>query len=149
MSILYSDAIDELFGIVEAVFVSAPITALFGTIDVRWQGVGIASQPDRTKVWARVSTQMVTDMQIALAQNANKNLYEATGLLYVQLFCPRNVATSMENGRTLALAMRNAFRKQSPSGEIWFRNQVITELPETTDFYPITVKTEYRYKTIQ
>jgi hypothetical protein len=149
MSLLYSDALDELFGMVEAVFVDPTIMALVGTLDVRWQGVGTSAVPDRSKMWARVSTQTVTDNQVSLAANANKNLYEATGLLYVQLFCPRNLAASMENGRAVALAMRDAFRKQSPSGQIWFRNQKILELAETVDFYPINVVVQYSYKTIQ
>jgi hypothetical protein len=150
MSVNYSDALDELFGMVKAIFDQAKWSDLFGyTIDVRWPGVALATKPDMTKLWARVSFQIVSEPQASLSNAAGNKMYETTGLLYVQLFCPRNQPDSMDNGRELAVDMRNRFRHDSPSQEIWFRNQTVRELPETEENYPINVVVTFSYKTLQ
>lgn len=150
MSISYQEAKDEVFGRANVVLTNGDTNALLGYLpDVRWQGVPKANKPDEDKLWARVSSQIVTDAQAALA-NANGNrLYEAGGLLYVQLFCPKGNADMPTDGVILAEALQAAYREQSDSSEIWYRNQRILELPETADNYPINVVVEFRYKTLQ
>lgn len=150
MSLNYDDALDELFGMVKAVFDDPKWSLLLGyDIDVRWPGVAIETKPAMDELWARVSMQIITEEQASLANVAGNKMYETTGLLYVQLFCPRNQPASMDNGRQLAVDMRNAFRHDSPSQELWFRNQTVRELPETTENYPINVVVTFSYKTLQ
>lgn len=150
MPTTYIAAKDELFGIVKAVFDDAKWVALLGyVIDVRWPEVARASKPDFTKQWARVSAQSVSDGQATLSNVQNTKVFEAVGLLYVQLFCPRNMPASQENGLLIASDLQAAFRKQSPTGELWFRNQKISELPPTEDSYPINVQTDFQYRTLQ
>lgn len=149
MTITYQDAKDEVFGIVKSV-INAKQTSVFGyTVDVRYPGAPKASQPDTTKLWARVSSQIVTDAQTALGNNGGIKLYEAVALLYVQLFAPRNVGASSDNCTILAEFIRSEFRKASPSGNVWFLNQQIRELPETDTSYPVNVVVEFRYHTEQ
>lgn len=145
----YQDAKDELFGIVRSVLISTAITTLFGyEIDTRYSGVP-GEKPDQSRLWARVSAQLVTDGQTALANNNGVKLYEAVGLLYVQLFAPRNIPGGEDKAEQLAEAIRSEFRKASPSGLIWFRNQKIVDLPETLESYPKNVVTTFSYKTSQ
>ena len=145
----YIDATDEMFGIINAVLTDAKWhTALGYDIDTRWPGDAVAAKPSMVQLWARVSKQVVKDAQDSLANAEGERNYETVGLLYVQLFCPRNQPATLDNGRLVAIDLQKAFRKQSPSGEIWFLNQAIRELAETEENYPIQVVTEYRYNTL-
>lgn len=148
MTTTYHDAIDEMFASAKAVF-DGTAAALLGYVpDVRWPGAPLATVPDYTKLWARVSLQIVTDEQASLANNNDKRFFWATGLLFIQLFCPRNVGGSIDKGRLIAEQIQNKFRHQSTSGEIWYRNAKVVELPETEDSYPINVIVQFKYKTI-
>lgn len=148
MATTYHAAIDEMFATADGVLIGYAATLLGYALDVRWPGVPVSSKPDKTRLWARVSAQIVTDAQVSLA-NANRiSLFQATGLLNVQLFCPRNVGASIDNGRLIGEAIQNAFRTLSTSGEIWYTNQKVVELPEAGESYPITVSVRYTYKTL-
>jgi hypothetical protein len=149
MPITYNNARDEMFGIIKAAW-SGSTDVVGYEPDIRWQGAPQGSAPDMDKYWARVSIQIVTDKQETLASDSlGKRLYKATGLIYFQLFCPRNVANPTINGITLAELIRGAFRKASPSGSIFFYNQAIRELPPTDENYPINVVATFEYDTIQ
>lgn len=148
MPTTFQSAIDELFTIVKAIFDDSTWTAAFGYQPVLYYpGDPQAQKPDMTRLWARVSCKIVTDEQYSLANTNGEQLYEAVGLLFVQLFCPRNQPGSIDNGRRLGVALQRAFYPQSPSGEIWFRRAAVRELDETPDNYPINVVVEYRYRT--
>lgn len=152
MSITYDQALDEIYGIAKAVFDDSQWPTLFGyTLDIRYQGVPKASKPDMQKLWVRVSSQIVGDGQASLTNVQGARMYEAHGLLFIQLFCPRNVGGSLDKGMKLAMALQNAFRKPSPSNEIWFEGtpgQVIRVLPETEESYPVNVVVAFRYQTL-
>lgn len=141
-------AIDEMFETVKTVFDSVAAPLLGYDPDVRWPGVPVAAKPDRSKFWSRVSSQLVTDEQSALANASQLRLFEATGMLYVQLFCPRNIGGSIDSGRSIAIALQTALRKASPDNEVWYRKAKSVELPEDDASYPILVSVQYTYKTI-
>jgi hypothetical protein len=148
MSIIYGDAVDEIFGTVKAVNDTIAAGILGYTPELRWQSVPLGMQPAKDKFWLRASMMLVTEDQIALSAVNELRLFESIGILYVQLFCPRDIASSIENGRLLAVAIRDAFRQQSNSGEIWYKNQKVVELPETVESYPINVVVKFQYKTL-
>lgn len=146
----YQAAIDEMFGIVKATLVDdTGIQTLLGyTMDVRWPMDALPNKPDITRLWAKVSKQTVTDKQACLTNVNGVRVFETRGLLYVQLFCPRDQPAALTQGNVAASNMQAAFRKQSPSGEIWFYDQAIRELPETPENYPINVVTSFYYRTL-
>lgn len=148
MSIDAQDAVDEMFSTVKQVNDGSSV-AIFGYVpEIRWPGQALATKPDMTKHWMRASQQLVTDEQIAFASVDETRLFEAIGLLYVQLFCPRNAAATVENGLLLANIIADAFRQQSISGEIIYRKAKVVQLPETSESYPINVVVQFEYKTI-
>lgn len=142
------DAIDELFGSVKQVF-DASTSFISYIPDLRWPGNPIGGKPDDSKVWGRASQQHVVDQQASLSSASGKTLYEATGLLYVQIFTPRNRPESPELGRKLAVALQTKFRAQSDSGELWYRNGRILDLPEVAKNYRINFVVEFKYKTLK
>lgn len=148
MAVTYQIAQDEVFGIVKAV-IDANQASLFGyTIDVRYPGVPKDTKPDMSMLWARASSQIVSDGQSALSNVGGVKRYDAIALLYVQLFSPRNVPEKQKS-LTLAELLRSEFRKASPSGNLSFFNQKIVELPEEATNYPTNVVVEFRYQTVQ
>lgn len=148
MSITYQATIDELFTSVKAVFDAS--TPIIGYVpEVRWPGTPKGPKPDRTKYWARVSQQLVTEGQASLANVNSKKIFESIGLLYIQLFCPRNIAGSLQKGQNLAVALRDAFCQQSTSFDLWYRNAKVVELPETADNYPINIVVEFHFKELK
>jgi hypothetical protein len=148
MPTTYNAAIDEMFGNANSVFVGTAASLLGYTPDVRWPGAPKANPPDKTKLWARVSFQVVTDDIAALANANGVCLYQTIGICFVQLFCPRNVGQSIDNGRLIAIALQAAFRTPvSSSGELWYSKSKIFELPEAEESYPITVSTRVQFKT--
>lgn len=147
MSINYSAVIDEMFTTVKSIVDGS--SDLIGYVpEVRWQGVPKSTKPPVDKFWLRASKMIVTEQQASLSSVDDTRMWEAIGLMYVQCFCPRNLASSIDNGRLFAERMRNAFRQQSLSGEIWYRNQKVVELPETAESYPINVVIEFHFKTL-
>lgn len=147
MSINYPAVIDEMFTTVKAIADGS--SDLIGYVpEVRWQGVPKSTKPPVDKFWLRASKMIVTEQQASLSSVDDTRMWEAIGLMYVQCFCPRNLASSIDNGRLFAERMRNAFRQQSLSGEIWYRNQKVVELPETAESYPINVVIEFHFKTL-
>lgn len=148
MPITQQDAIDEIFGSVKQVFDAS--TSFIGYIpELRWPGNPVGNKPDDSKIWGRASQQIVTDDQASLSSANGKTLYEAVGLLYVQIFTPRNKPESPALGLQLALKLRDKFQAQSNSAEVWFRKAIARELPEVAKNYRINFVVEFRYKTLK
>lgn len=148
MPTTYHAVIDEMFAQIKGVFDGFATTLLTYAPDVRWPGAAGPVKPIPDRLWVRVSMQIVTDSQASLSNVNDKRFFWTNGLVFVQLFCPRNMGASLDNGRLIAEALQNVLRKSSTSGEIWYRNAKIVELPETVDNYPITVSAQLMYKTI-
>lgn len=148
MTTNYVQAIDEIFSLANAAFV-ANAAAIVGYLpDIRWPGVAEAGTPDASKFWARVSQQTVLEEQTTLSGEDGKKRYTASGLVFVQLFCPFSDVAAMEKGRALAVMARNAFRGKTTSGKVWFRNARINELAPADGAYRFNVVTEYEYDEI-
>jgi len=147
MSMTYIEAVDELFGMLLDVVHTESAAIIGYEPEIRWPGEAAGIKPPKERYWSRASEQIVTDGQVSLANAQGIKVYEATGLCYLQIFCPRNLDGSLDKGRLFAQAVRNKFRRGSPSGEIWFRNQRIVKQPETAEAYPLNVVIEFSFKT--
>lgn len=123
--------------------------AVFGYIpEIEWEGKESASKVDRSKVWARFSTQNVFEEQATLSACVDEPFvrrYEGSGLIFVQLFLPKTVANALMKGRTLAKVARNAYRGKKSDGGITFHNVRINNIPPEELFYRINVVAEYDY----
>lgn len=148
MTTNYVEAIDEMFALANNAF-AANSSAVVGYVpDIRWPGVQEVGTPDASKFWARVSQQTVIEEQTTLADESGKRRYTASGLIFVQLFCPKADVAAMDKGRKLAVIARNAFRGKTTSGKVWFRNARINELEPEESAYRFNVVAEYEYDEI-
>jgi hypothetical protein len=146
----YSGARDEVFGIVTTLWASPALASVFGYVpELRYDGAEEAGTPDKSKTWARVSAQIVKDGQASLSGGDGTKKYRGIGLAYVQVFGSRIETNSKVNAIALAGLIQAQFRKPSPSGDLWFRDQKIVELPVTDSSYPVNVVVTFEYESIQ
>ncbi|WZB35692.1 tail terminator [Enterobacteria phage FtMidnight] len=144
----YDKASDEI----NALFFAAwkdKAPAIVGYVpEVRWFGVEDSDLPDGSKFWARVSKQTVMEEQTSLSTcvgEPGKRRYTASGLVFVQLFCPKSVDKACELGERLAVVARNAFRGKTTPGKIWFRNVRINEIPPESLYFRFNIVAEFEY----
>jgi hypothetical protein len=144
MPIAYDDAISEIYGMVNLA-VPDMQTILGYFPDVRWPG---APKPARTRmdrVWLRVSTQTVRDAQASLSDIGGIRRYHCVGLLFVEFYGSRVEVDS--DGKVIKCCrfMRSNFRRESPSGSIWFRDQKIVPLPFSDENHPYNVVATFEF----
>lgn len=148
MTTTRSEARNEINGLFLAAW-NAGAGALAGYVpEIEWQGRQPRNTPDGSKFWARVSMQTVFEEQTTLSTCEGKpgqKRYTASGLVFVQLFCPKSNTQAFEIGGKLAEVARNAFRGKSTPGKVWFRNARINELDPEELYYRFNVVTEFEY----
>ena len=149
MTTTYSNAIDEINAVFWQDWNSAKTSSVAGYVpEIRWQYVEEPSSPDGSKFWGRVSTQTVFEEQSTLSDEAGlpgQKRYTSSGMVFVQIFCPKSLAQAGEIGRKLAEVARNSFRGKSTPGKVWFRNARINELSPEDLFYRFNVVAEFEY----
>jgi hypothetical protein len=145
MSIEYIDAQDELFGMTKQAFDIA-ITGVDPAPSLFFPG-DLISPPPVNEIYATCSFVVVTDGQSGIGAPGGVSLYEAVGLLTVQIYAPKQSASSFRTAQEMADAIRNVFRGHSTSGEIWFRNPRVTPVGGNTTMNQVNVVVTCTYKT--
>lgn len=144
----YVSAVDQMFALFNVAFLASAPAVVGYVPDIRWQGINEGTKPDAAKYWCRVSQQTVIEEQTTLAGSDGKKRYTASGLVFVQLFCPIADVEASPKGRLLAVIARNAFRGKTTSGKVWFRNVRINELSNEESAVRFNVVAEYEYDEI-
>lgn len=105
--------------------------------------------------WGRLSIQSVLASQAAFAaydptedDGPKRKKYEESGLVFVQLFGPRQDVEAAEQQDQFAQIARAAFRGISLPGKIWFRNARINDLDDEDEMLRLNVVVEYEYNEI-
>lgn len=144
----FDDVNDEINSLFFSAW-NAGSAAIVGYVpEMRWQGVQYRDLPDGSKFWGRLSKQTVFEEQASLSNCEGlpgKKKYTASGLVFLQLFCPKSNTQAFELGQQLAKLGRNAFRGKTTPGKIWFRNVRINELDPEELYERFNVVTEFEY----
>lgn len=147
----YPDAIDELYAKFVAAW-NAQSAAVVGYVpQIFFQGVQPETPPDSSKYWCRVSHDIVIESQTSLSTcegAPGQRRYTAQGLLFVQLFGPKEDAQAFEFLQKLAIIGRNAYRGKTTPGHIWFRNVRVKPLPDEELYKRFNVIAEFEYDEI-
>lgn len=145
MSTTYEEAVDEIFTLINTAWL-ANTAAIVGYVpEMRWPGVEEPDKPDYSKHFARSSQQTVTEEQSTLKDGEGSQRYTASGLVFIQIFCPKSEGKTMANGRKLAIVGRDSLRGKKTTGGVWFRKVRIRELEPETKWYRFNVIAEYEY----
>ncbi|URA06801.1 minor tail protein [Xanthomonas phage Langgrundblatt2] len=142
-------AVKEMEALFNAAW-QANAAPFFGYVPaIEWFGKETKDKVDRTKVWARFSTQNVFEEQATLSACVDEPFvrrWNGSGLIFVQLFLPKTVANAVIQGRKLAKVARNAYRGKKTDGGVTFYNVRINDnIPPEEMFYRINVVAEYDY----
>lgn len=151
MSVTDLQARDEINTMLDAAWVAGGATAVGeAVIDLRWKGRKIKDEPQG--FWAHVSHNIVTQRQVSMADErtfgANQKRYETAGFTTVQVFAPMDRRNGSEKGFKLASMLRDAFRAAGRSGNVWFENMRINDLPDDGTSHRWNVISEFKYDTI-
>jgi len=148
MPIEYDAAISEMAKLFKAAWL-VNSGAVFGYVPaVEWYGIEDKEKIDRSKVWVAFTTQSVIEEQGSLStcvDQADTRMYDAAGLVIIQLFLPKSVDNAVFLGRQLAKVARNAFRGKKTDGGIVFYNVRINNVDPEDQFYRFNVVAEYEY----
>jgi hypothetical protein len=139
----YVAAEDEIFGVANVAWLAAApgLTIVFpGVLKV---------EPPIDQIYAECSFVVVKESQASLAKVNGLSIYEATGLLAVQVYAPKADPSSMRTAKLIASAVRDAFRKPSPSGEIWFRDQKVSPVNGNTTKNQVNVVVTCTYRMLK
>jgi len=123
MSIAYIAAQDEIFGIANAAWIAAAEAQTLGYTPLIFFPDDEQPEPPVDQIYSEVNYANVKSPQASLGSSNGQSIYEDTALLTLKVYCPKSDKTAYRSATIIADAVRNAFRKQSPSGEVWFRNQ--------------------------
>lgn len=119
--------------------------------EIRWADNELAPLPDGSKIWCRHSVQSVFEEQtnVSVCDPAlGKRRYTNTGLVFVQIFIPKTLANGDSLANQLAVLARNCYRGKVATGEVWFRNARINNIPPEDLYYRRNAVSEYEFDEI-
>lgn len=149
MTITRDAAIDEMFGYVNSILTGSVATLLTYQPDTRWQNVQKPDPPDNDKYWFRTSQQTVISQQSTLSNDVQGGRrFTTNGLLFIQVFAPMSDPESPNTGGKIAAMLRDAFRAQNISANIWYRNAQVKELNPADSSFRFNVVTAFEYDEI-
>lgn len=143
----YAAAVDAMYAMVQADWIAnAPgIVGIQTVPEIRWQGAEKPQAPPAGAYWLRVTEQMVTESQTALAGGYGAKLYTSQGLIFAQVFAPANDPPAYTRGRALAAMCRNTLRKREPRDLVWFRNAKIAPIGLSGAWYQFNVSATFQF----
>jgi len=144
----FKQATDEMKALFLAAWNAETAAIVTYVPEIRWQGVEKKALPDGSKYWVRFSKQTVTEEQSTLSNCEGlpgQKVYTASGLIFIQLFCPKSEENAQDLGGKLAAVARNAFRGKTTPGKVWFRNVRINELSPEDLYVRFNVVAEFEY----
>uniref|UniRef100_A0AAU6W084 Tail terminator protein n=1 Tax=Pseudomonas phage Pavpe01 TaxID=3138545 RepID=A0AAU6W084_9VIRU len=154
MTTTYTDALDEMFGKIKAA-IDGPVNTVLGyKAETRWPFVAEPTKPDNSKIWLRVSTQIVDEQQSTLSTCEGlpgQKRYESAGLLFIELYLPKAKGDSGVKGRKVAVILRDLFRNAAsgPTGITYYRARINDGIAPEELFYRLNVVTEFEYDEIK
>lgn len=146
MTLTYPQATDEIKSFFWSDWNSVKTSSIVGYVPkVFWQGITEPDPPDSDAFWARFSIQTVFEEQSGLSGGDLSRRYTTSGLIFIQIFCPKSESRGFEFGQQLASVGRASFRGRSTPGGVWFRNVRINELNPEQLCYRFNVVSEFEF----
>jgi hypothetical protein len=144
----YTSATAEVFAILSAAIAAQTIVADYMPV-LRTPGdvETLATKRDVTEIYIKSAYQTVTDSQSSFRNGNLKRKYTATGMLGVQILCPKNDPSAYGYGKLLAGLVQNAFRQPPSGGSVWYSNQRIIEVGAVQNDNQINVFVTCSYET--
>lgn len=144
----FPSAEDEMFALIAEYAKNGSPVHLGTQLVVRWPGKE-EGKPPLDAHWARVSTQTVFSRKVGFVADGiggrNRNKFEVSGLLFIQLFAPRKPG-AYEDSKHMGDDLVSILRKYRSEESLKFVNVRATALDPETNFYRINVVSETEYE---
>ena len=145
----YVDATDEIYDLFLKGF-EKPAENLLGYVpEIYWRNKERADKPASDKFWCRVTvyTELEEQANISVANaGAYAKRWTTSGIVMIQLFCPRAVKNSDKLGQQLSNIIKLCYRGKTTDGGIWFRNARINDGLEPEElFYRFNIVADFEY----
>lgn len=127
-------AIDQMLAAIKTVAGAHSVTML-------WPDVPGDPPTDATAVWARANVLHADGGQGSLTGGLGTAMYDATGVLWIQLFTP--VGDGKVKGYAVGYAFLTALRQFS--GSVWLRRQRLEEAGQDGAFNKFDIKADFEY----
>jgi hypothetical protein len=114
---------------------------------LRTPGDRVVEDRNVALVMGKAAYQTITDTQSSFRNGNETRKYTATGMLGVQILCPKNVAKAYVYGRLLARLVQKAFRNPPSGGSVWYRDQRIIEVGSVQNDNQINIFVTASYET--
>jgi hypothetical protein len=110
-----------------------------------FEGVEQADPPK--DYFVRFSMQPVLEKQ-ATFMNGEDKRYTMSGVVYLQVYCPRSDERAVERRNLIATVGKKLFRGEALDGCIWFRNVRIQWLDPVASFIRANVVADFEFDEI-
>lgn len=149
MSSTFRAARQEMFNMLKAVWPAASTTAVGYAVEVREQGIEVATKPPVDKHWIRLSTKNVEDIPTAFvmasAPSKSAKVSTAYGLLFVEVYGSKTAANGFDEAGALAEIAKGVYQNKESATGTWFRRVVVKELDQDGKEWRFNVVAEYEY----
>jgi hypothetical protein len=142
----YEAAIREMAAVFVAAWSAGSATVVGYVPEVRGPGAESQTLPDRSKYWARISTQMVLDDAVVGRDDSGMPIRGGAGLVFVQCFGPKigYEPAKQQLQQLVEIARRSFEGPKSPSG-LRFENARLREPGSDREFQWISTVAEFFY----
>jgi hypothetical protein len=145
----YIAAEDEIFGVANVAWTEAVVAqSLAYTPQLVFPG-SIKAEPPVDQIWAECGFVVVKESQASLTNVDGVSMYESIGLFSMQIYSGKADSAALRIAKQMGEAVRDAFRRLSPSGEVWFRDQRLTPVTGNTTQNQINVVVTCTYQTLK
>ena len=119
--------------------------------EIRYQGL-IYPEPDRTKYFCRLSTVTIRAEQATLAVSVGdpgRRRFKVRGLIFAQIFGPRQDPGAYDIAGKLAKVGQSAFRAYPEDQNIWFTNATVENLDPDDNWVRWNVSASFTFDEFQ
>lgn len=139
------EAKDKMFGMAATGWAQAT-ERLNIDADIRFKDDG-EPEPLQGRYWARVSRVTVSEEQETLRNAEGLRRWLTVGIIYVQIFCPRQDDGHQDKAELLAEDMRNLFRDYTCDPHLEFTQATIDDnVPPEPAWLAVTVSARFWYR---
>jgi len=150
MSVTYTDARAEMYGLVKTEMLVACVPTIVGSLGFRFKGEPNPNPIPSDSFTVRTSIKTVTgtlSAHVTSDDGQSKKQFTATGLIFISIFAPLNKNDYIKGGN-IAQAAKTMLELSETSRNVWFRNVRINELDDEDSNYGWNVVGEFTYDTI-
>ena len=144
MILTYSEARDEIFGLVNDTWCAHTGAIFGGSRELRFPDVEHRDIPAQGKAWGYCEMLITDTRQIGLRNDATRR-YETTGVLTLDVYVPRSEIGSAESALRMGHTVRRVLEQPNNLSGIWYRHVTARTARQTAGAVVVRVVADFNY----